>query len=263
MASSSFFKGKLRRPPETLPREMIAPARVAAMNPRIQEPLQSSVSRLRHMGLFSGLTNQECSEVIRLAYERHFSRGQMIYKVGDNENQVVLLTSGSAKMVHYGQDGSAVILRICGRGDLMGGLGALLVGHYRSTPEALSVGSALVWDRDCFHNLSKRFPGIRFNVASIVVRQLEDMEDRFRELSTERVALRLRRQIFRLAEQIGIHSNGSTEINLTREELAQLIGTTLFTVSRLLSEWDRQGFVITRREGFTIVDMKSLERVTE
>jgi CRP/FNR family transcriptional regulator, nitrogen oxide reductase regulator len=263
MASDSHIKGKLGRARVSISQNMSVPARVASTNSLIREPLQSWAIRLQHLGLFSGLSGQDCAEVIRLSYARNFSRGQMIYKMGDSEKQVVLLTSGSAKMVHYGQNGSAVILRICARGDLMGALGTLLLDRDRSTPEALSAGSALVWDRESFHSLCKRFPNIRFNVGTALVKQLEDMEDRFRELSTERVAYRLSRQVFRLAEKIGIHSNGSTEINLTREELAQLIGTTLFTVSRLLSEWDRQGFVITRREGFTIVDMKSLERIIE
>jgi CRP/FNR family transcriptional regulator, nitrogen oxide reductase regulator len=77
------------------------------------------------------------------------------------------------------------------------------------------------------------------------------------------VAPRLGRQILRLVEQVGILSNGSVEINITREELAQLIGTSLFTVSRLLSQWDRKGIVITRREGFSVVNLKALQDLTE
>ena len=127
---------------------------------------------------------------------------------------------------------------------------------------AISV-QPLVWERDVFESLSKRFPSLRLNVAYILYKQLEDMEDRFREISTERVAPRLGRQIFRLVEQVGIPSNSSVEINLTREELAQLIGTSLFTVSRLLSEWDRKGIVTTRREGFSVDNLKALQELID
>ena len=66
------------------------------------------------------------------------------------------------------------------------------------------------------------------------------------------------RQVLRLVEQVGIRLNGTVEISITREELAQLIGTSLFTVSRLLSEWDRKRIVTTRREGFSVNNLKAL-----
>jgi CRP-like cAMP-binding protein len=99
---------------------------------------------------------------------------------------------------------------------------------------------------------------LKLNLARMVSKQLVDMEDRFREISTEPAATRLSRQILRLVECVGIPSNGSVEISITREELGQLIGTTLFTVSRLLSELDRQEIVTTRREGFSVYNLKAL-----
>ena len=77
------------------------------------------------------------------------------------------------------------------------------------------------------------------------------------------MASRLSRQVMRLVEQVGIHSNGSVEIKITREELAQLIGTSLYTVSRLLSAWDRQEIVTTRREGFSVNNPKALAEMIE
>jgi CRP-like cAMP-binding protein len=219
--------------------------------------------RSQHFALFSDISSQDRSQIVAAARERMFSRGQIIHIEGDDMRQVVLLTSGYAKMVQCGQNGSAVILRLCGPGELVGTLGVTMQARYRSTPQAIASSTALVWERDVFESLSKRFPSLRLNVAYILYKQLEDMEDRFREISTERVAPRLGRQIFRLVEQVGIPSNSSVQINLTREELAQLIGTSLFTVSRLLSEWDRQGIVTTRREGFSVDNLKALAELID
>jgi CRP-like cAMP-binding protein len=257
------FDGKMREIQEGVIRARGEPAPVGPQIAPRRTPLHAWAARIEHFALFSGISRVDRSEIVSAARERLYSRGQMIYIAGDNARHVVLLASGSAKMVLCGENGSAVILRLCGPGDLVGALGTMLPGRYRSTPQALSESSALIWEIGVFHSLAKRFPSIRFNVASIVCKQLEEMEDRFREVSTERVAPRLGRQIFRLVEQVGIHSNGSVEINLNREELAQLIGTSLFTVSRLLSEWDRQGIVVTRREGFSVVDLKALEGIIE
>jgi CRP/FNR family transcriptional regulator, nitrogen oxide reductase regulator len=214
--------------------------------------------RVRDFPLFADIALSDRAQIIAAARERQLSRGQTIYNEGDSLRHFVLLTSGSAKMIQHGQDGSAVILRLCGPGDLVGTPGLSVRQKSRSTSQALTPCSSLVWERGVFESLARRFPLLRLNVAHMVSRQLVDMEDRFREISTEPVASRLGRQILRLVKCVGIPSNGSVDINLTREELGQLVGTTLFTVSRLLSEWDRQEIVTTRREGFSVYNLKAL-----
>jgi CRP/FNR family transcriptional regulator, nitrogen oxide reductase regulator len=101
----------------------------------------------------------------------------------------------------------------------------------------------------------------RPRVQGILCRQLKDMEDRFREISTECVSSRLSRQIVRLMNQVGYRGSGEVEIRISRAELAQLIGTTLYTVSRLLSEWDRQGIVKARREAVSVTNLRALDEL--
>jgi CRP-like cAMP-binding protein len=222
-----------------------------------------SAARVQDFPLFADISLNNRAQIVGAARERQFSRGQTIYIEGDHQRQVILLTSGSAKMIQCGLDGAAVILRLCGPGQLVGTLGVSLQAKYRSTSQAVTKCSALVWESTVFESLASRYPSLRLNVAYILYKQLEDMEDRFREISTERVASRLSRQVLRLVEQVGIQCNGSVEIKITREELAQLIGTSLYTVSRLLSAWDRQEIVTTRREGFSVNNLKALAELAD
>jgi CRP-like cAMP-binding protein len=92
---------------------------------------------------------------------------------------------------------------------------------------------------------------------------LMELEERFREVATERVGSRVARQLLRLQEQIGRPVHGVIEIGLSRHELAQMTGTTLFTVSRLLSAWESCGIVSARRESVTICDVESLRAISE
>ena len=216
-------------------------------------------ARVREFPLFLGISPEQRSSILSAAQVRLISRGQTIYVEGDRVRQVILLTYGSAKMTQSGEDGDAVILRLCGPGELVGTLGITMQEKYRSTSQALTPCSALVWDSEYFESLSCQIPSLRLNVAYLLYKLLEEMEVRFRELSTECVSIRLGRQVLRLVEQVGIPSNGAVEIQMTREELAQLIGTSLFTVSRLLSRWDRMGIVKTRREGFSVKNVGALE----
>ena len=100
-------------------------------------------------------------------------------------------------------------------------------------------------------------------MLAMLIHHLNDMHERFREISTERVAARLSSQILRMMHQVGRQVNGEIEISISREELAQLVGTTLFTVSRLLSDWDRQGIVVARREVVSVRNLRALADLSE
>jgi CRP/FNR family transcriptional regulator, nitrogen oxide reductase regulator len=259
MATKPNFSGRLGRPLGRGNPGLAGSVRIVPPSAAAQAQLSYWDSRVREFPLFLGITPEERASILSGAQVRLISRGQTIYVEGDRIRQVILLTYGSAKMTQSGEDGATVILRLCGPGELVGTLGITMQEKIRATSQALTPCSALIWNSECFESLSRQFPSLRLNVAYLLYKLLEEMEGRFRELSTECVSTRLGRQVLRLVEQVGVPSNGAVEIQMTREELAQLIGTSLFTVSRLLSKWDRKGIVKTRREGFSVKNVGALE----
>jgi CRP-like cAMP-binding protein len=101
------------------------------------------------------------------------------------------------------------------------------------------------------------------NMVRILGADLLELEERFHEVATERVAARVARQLVRLQAQIGRRVVGAVEVDLSREELAQMTGTTLFTVSRLLSAWELRGVVRPRREAVAINSVEALCEICE
>jgi CRP-like cAMP-binding protein len=81
---------------------------------------------------------------------------------------------------------------------------------------------------------------------------LQELEERFREVATERVAKRLPSALMRLTKQVGKEHEAGIQVALSREELAQMTGTTLFTVSRIVSRWGEQGFILPEREAVVV-----------
>ena len=100
-------------------------------------------------------------------------------------------------------------------------------------------------------------------MVAILDEHLLELEDRFREVATDKVAARVALQLLRLQKKIGRPVNGGVEIGLSREELAQMTGTTLYTVSRLLSDWEGRGVVRPRRKAVAICDVSSLQAISE
>jgi CRP-like cAMP-binding protein len=211
--------------------------------------------------LFAGILPGDYTRIAAGARVKEFARGEMLYMEGDTVRQVLLLTSGFAKMAKLGMSGTEVLLRFCVPGDSLGAACLFSTGKYCTTAHAFRLCRALVWDAPAFKALVERFPVLHQNMARILSEHLLELEERFREVATERVGPRVARQLVRLQEKIGRPVDGSVEIGLSREELAQMTGTTLFTVSRLLSAWEARGIVRARREAVTICDIQSVRAI--
>lgn len=213
--------------------------------------------------LFTDLQPQERKEIVAGAVGVEYARREAIFQEGDPVRSVILLTEGSVKNMQFGRNGTEVILRLSGPGEFVGKIGPCSRERHGSRAQALRASKALVWGVAEFEALAQRFPTLRRNCSRLLCRQMDDLEERFRLISTERVSTRLSHQLIRLLGQVGHETDGVMEISLSREELAQLIGTTLFTVSRLLSEWDQLGFVSARREAVSIRNLQALRELAE
>ncbi|HEX8879745.1 MAG TPA: Crp/Fnr family transcriptional regulator [Candidatus Acidoferrum sp.] len=223
------------------------------------------VRLVQHSPLFANIPPADCREIVSAARESKFSRRDTIFLEGDLVRHVTLLTSGHAKVTKLGQNGTEVILRLAGPGEIVEMTGLPDPRRHCSMAQALSASTALIWDASPFHALAERFPALRRNVLRVVAERMEELEERYHEISTEKVATRLSHQLLRLFNQLGrqVNGNGTLKINLSREELAQLTGTTLFTVSRLLSEWKERGIMIAGRECVSIHNIQALREFAE
>ncbi len=249
--------------PGSQPEVQTSPVRLRVSRPVSRDPVSNRPELVEGFPLFSNVSLAVRKEILSIADEVEFSRRQMLYFEGDPVRQIILLTSGSVKITQVGLNGSEVILRLAGPREVVGAVGGSARLNHCSTARALGTSRALVWETSVFECILERFPIIRRNTAHILGQRLEEMEERFREVSTEKVAPRLSSEIARLLDQIGQRINGAVDISLSREELAQLTGTTLFTVSRLLSQWEHRGIVRTRREGLSVCNLGRLVELSE
>ena len=219
-----------------------------------------------HPPLLAGIQPEDRARLLAAARSKELARGQMLYLEGDSLQQVWLLTAGFVKTTQIGTGGVEVILRLSGPNDVLGAFD-LATGVHSSAAQALRSCRALVWEAYLFRRMLERYPVLHQNMARMLGGHLLELQERFREVATERVAPRVARQVIRLLDTIGRTRragvndrmlDGEVDIGLSREELAQMTGTTLFTISRLLSAWQARGIVKPRREAFTICDLPSL-----
>jgi CRP/FNR family transcriptional regulator, nitrogen oxide reductase regulator len=213
--------------------------------------------------LFSDVSTADCASITAAAREKRFARRQTIFSEGDPVQQVVMLLSGCVKITQIGLSGNEVILRLNGVGEVVGAFRLCAGCTHCSAATAVQPCTALVWEAATFERLLERYPAFRRNTVRALEERLQEMEQRFREVSTEKVGSRLSSELLRLSNRLGRVTNGHLEISLSRNELAQLTGTTLFTVSRLLCRWQTLGIVSIRREAVLVRDFAALTQLSQ
>jgi len=226
--------------------------------PGVTSILKRRVEWIQRFDAFSEIPSSDCAAILADAQEMQFQRHSTIFAEGSPATRVALLLSGCTKVTQGRVQGQEVILRLNGPGDLLGKLGNQARANHLYTTHTVQPSAALVWEMDRFEAVVDRFPLLRRNIASILEKQLNELEIRYREVSTEKVSSRLSNLLVRLVSQVGKRIEGYVEIALSRRELAQLTGTTLFTVSRLLCQWEAQGIVSARREVVLVHDVPAL-----
>ena len=212
--------------------------------------------------LFTGLTPRECKEIASCANMRTFARDELLFMQGQPVRSMVLIQSGSVKLTQLSANGNEVILWMNGSGDAMGMHADSPSCSHTCSARAMEQCKALVWEYTRLQMLVAEYPQLRRNISQILASRLQELEERFREIATEKVAKRLALALTRLIKQVGKRSSEGVEISLSREELAQLTGTTLFTISRILSKWAELGVVTPRREAVLVRDAERLESVS-
>jgi CRP-like cAMP-binding protein len=215
--------------------------------------------------VFAGLPDPARREILAAAVPKMLKSRQVLAAEGEPASTFYLVVVGHLKLSKLAPDGREIIARFIGPGDPYAGV--VVLGHptYPVSATAVEPARVLGWTRGVVTDLAARHPQLRTNILQEITRHMTDALERVSELSTERVSQRLARTLLRLAEHDG-HVRGATiEIAhpITRQELADLAGTTLFTASRLLSKWEQRGLIESTRGHVTLLRPPDIESLVD
>jgi len=218
---------------------------------------ENPLTQLQRTSLFRDLSASQCREISGAGRERTFSQDDSIISEGDAMCSVSLVTAGHAKSVRHSAVGKLVILHVLGPGDVLDGLGHGPGSTHSTGAYAVEHCRILSWELAEFESLSQRFPVLLRNSVRLLTQRMRILEGRVHEFATERVPQRLARVLLRLIAE-SKSSLASAPVELSCEELAQMAGTTLFTVSRLLCEWPAQGIIRPERNAILFENLPGL-----
>ena len=222
---------------------------------------------LRRVNVFREATDEDLKLFVEKGILRSIEEGEFFFFQGDPATYLYVLVSGRAKLLQTNQVGQQVNLRIINEWQMFGALGAVQEdATYPATAQALEPSTALAIESSFLKEMMKTRPHLNINLMQLMTGYIMEMQERYRELATEKVERRIALTLLRLAGQFGIRAAGKemiVELPLSRQDVAEASGTTIFTVSRVLADWERRGLVEAGRERVLIRNPHGLVQISE
>jgi CRP/FNR family transcriptional regulator, nitrogen oxide reductase regulator len=226
---------------------------------------QITPQALAQMELFQGLPDVALDTVGAAARVRRLPKDLRIFNQGDEGVRAHAVVEGGVRIAQSGSDGAQVVIRFIGPGEMFGTVALFTNGRYPADAITLSETLEASWSEAALLELMTRYPQIAINVIRIIGKRLQEVQDRVRELATQRAERRVAHAVLRLARQAGHSTVGGTviEFPLRRKDVADIAGTTLHTASRILTAWEKAGLLVTNSQHLTIRQPTEILRIAE
>jgi len=210
--------------------------------------------------LFAHMADQALNDVLSMASSQRYAAGSSVFEQGDAADHFFVLLHGRLRVTRVNADGQQTIVRMVNPGDLFGIAKALRRPDYPGTATAVSESIALSWPMGDWDAILERHPAFAVNAMQTMGQRLQEAQARVEELATEQVERRVAHTVLRLANQAGRKEDGGIRIDfpVSKQDIAEMSGTTLHTVSRILTAWETAGLVAGGRQKLLVRDAHRL-----
>lgn len=222
-------------------------------------------SLVRSLPLFANMSDADIDRLLARASLRRLLIGEAVFEQGQKATQFFLLLHGRLKVMQVTSEGQQIIVRVVHPGDLFGFAQALQRDDYPGTPLAAAESLVLWWPNEVWGHFVEQNPHMAVNAMRTIGQRLQEAHTRIREMATEEVERRVAHAVLRLMDQAGKREEDGVRIDfpLTRQDVAEMTGTTLHTVSRIFSAWEGQGIVRGGRQKLLVRDRARLAALAE
>ena len=222
-------------------------------------------SLVAKLSMFAGLSPAEQDELLGEARSIRYAKDTTVFEQGAEADRFFLLLHGHLRVEKNTPQGQQTVVRYVSAGELFGVAQAMNLSHYPATAVAAVDSIALAWPSSSWARLIAKFPSLASSALQTVGSRLQDTQTRVIEMSNEQVEQRVAHALLRLAKQAGRKVEAGIEIDfpISRQDVAEMTGTTLHTVSRLLSAWESQGLVAGGRQRIVLRDRHRLHLLAE
>lgn len=229
-------------------------------NQRVPQPVFELLSRTP---IFRRLEVEDRERIAAVSRVAAYSKGDVIFSEGDPAEFFYVVASGRVKVSKLTKSGKEIILEIFGIGDPLGAVAMYKGFPFPASAVALEDTLCILIPRKRFFELLEAHPTLVRGLLLGLTTRLVELTGRLADLTATRVEARLARAFLKMADQMGRDDPRGRFIPLalSRQELADLTGTTIETAIRVMSRWKKEGIVLTEKDGFAIANRRALEAI--
>jgi len=215
--------------------------------------------------LFADIEADKLSNIFSFGDQRIYKSGATIFREGYPAEKSYLVLKGRIKLSKLHEFGKETIVRYINPGEMTAAVSVFRGRDYPVTAQAVGTSEVVGWDRETMLEIMNAYPQIAINMLGMVVERLDDIQSRYLEFQAERVEQRIARALLRIMKKSGRRTDEGILIDfrLSRQDLADYSGTTLYTVSRTLSIWEKNGWIRSGRERIIVADPHALVSFAE
>lgn len=232
----------------------------------IQPEMCTVEERLAILGrvpFFADLSTEAIAKINPLFREQGYSPGEAIYFAGDPAARLYVVAAGKVKLIRHALSGQDVLLDILALGEFFGSLSVLGDETYPDTAQAQTACCILTIAAEDFQTILRSHSFVAVTALNIVVERLMAAHETIRQLSIQPVEQRLAATLLKLAEKLGqAREEGLLiQVPLSRQDLAEMTGTTPETASRVMSQLQKEGLIRSGRQWVAVADLDGLSLI--
>jgi len=221
--------------------------------------------RLQEMPVLSSLSQRDWEKVKHLFVEKHFGKDDYIFFEGDPSSWLGVVLEGRVKMIKHSENGKDVVLDLIAPGEMLGDMAAFNGEPRPATARSMGPTVVASIHQDDYIRLLKQYPALALRAIEELGRRLREAQETIKSMAVERVERRIARILLKLAATTGSSNEDGIviELPLTRQDIAEMAGTTVETAIRTLSKFRKKGLIQTKRGRVIILEPHQLVRIAE
>jgi len=218
----------------------------------------TEIEFLRKLTLFSGLKDKDLIEINNLLESETYNEGCMIFNQGEKGYRVYFVKKGRIKIIRTSEDGNEQILEILHSGDVFAEVVLFGINSFPATAITLSNVTVQYLSRERFKTYFNRNPQIGWGMLEVMAHKLFRAQRKIENLGLRNTKGRVAALIIDMISDF--ETDISLKLDINRQDMASLIGTTRETVSRTLSDFKKEGLIKIEGNNLDITNIDGLKR---
>jgi CRP-like cAMP-binding protein len=218
------------------------------------------MKNLKKIDLFKNLSEDELKELEAYLVQTAYKKKDDIFTEGDPPEWFFIVSKGKVKVTKLSHEGKEIILEIISPYDIFGGVAVLRNFPYPANAVAMEDSEVIKISRKNLMRLVDRFPNLMYCIALQLGDRMKSSYDSLKNIALERVEARIAALLLKLSNKVGVETKEGVliDMRLTKQDVADMVGTTVETSIRTFSKFKKQGFVTDADGKIIIKDREGL-----